>query len=244
MLNQKTITLLSLAESEAEVILQRNGGPLKRMVSLEGGLEKLIAKRRSQFYQMVSIGSETDCWPWIGCKFKPGPYIMEYGKATIFGYGTTAHRGSFLFSYGCIPSLSCVCHSCDNPACVNPNHLWLGTQRDNMDDCSEKGRVVRNPNKGEDHYAAKLTNAIVLEIRDMRASGMTLNAIGIHFGITYRQVISGGSKEEVEACLNHHWLAYVVSALYRSPFTECKTTVKSVAKCQVSVLLFAILVAP
>ena len=76
-----------------------------------------------------------ECWIWTASKNKKG-----YGR---FGFGSRAqlaHRVSWLLSNGEIPDGMLACHTCDNPPCVNPSHLWLGTQKDNVVDMSSKGR--------------------------------------------------------------------------------------------------------
>ena len=75
-----------------------------------------------------------------------------------------AHRVSWELANGPIPSGMCVLHRCDNPPCVNPVHLFLGTQHDNVIDMIAKGR--KNPACGENHGRAKLTAAAVREIRE------------------------------------------------------------------------------
>lgn len=98
-----------------------------------------------------------------------------------------SHRASWLIHYGEIPKLN-VLHKCDNTLCVNPHHLWLGTQKDNIQDCKQKGRI--NPvggrnQKGEGNYHAKLTQADVLEIRRKFASGKyTQIKLAIEFRVT------------------------------------------------------------
>lgn len=92
------------------------------------------------------------CWQWIGYKLKTG-----YGK---FTWGL-AHRYSWSVHRGEIPDGISVLHQCDNPSCVNPDHLFLGTQLGNMMDMQEKGRSAR----GEKQGSSKLTEAEVLEIR-------------------------------------------------------------------------------
>lgn len=86
--------------------------------------------------------SETECWPWIKGKDKDG-----YGKfSPRKGCTDRSHRfGWELFNQMAIPLGMQVCHTCDNPACQNPSHLFLGTHQDNMTDKVRKGRLVANP---------------------------------------------------------------------------------------------------
>ena len=77
----------------------------------------------------------TSCWEWTGAKVPKG-----YGKTSLNGNGSYVHRIMWQIEYGPIPRRMQVCHSCDNPPCINPEHLWLGTAKDNIRDSTEKGR--------------------------------------------------------------------------------------------------------
>jgi hypothetical protein len=86
--------------------------------------------------QFLSKTAKTgSCWLWLGSVNKDG-----YGKTKLAGKHMTTHRLSWIFHRGPIPEGLEVLHTCDNPPCVNPDHLWLGTNLDNQRDAAEKGR--------------------------------------------------------------------------------------------------------
>lgn len=96
------------------------------------------------------------CWEWTG-------YTRRYG---YFNNGTNvevSHRYSYKLHKGEIPDGMYICHTCDNPSCVNPEHLFLGTQKDNMQDMWEKGRG--NPPRGIRNSNARLTDEQVQQIK-------------------------------------------------------------------------------
>lgn len=106
---------------------------------------RYVPKPRStpadRFWERVQ--KTDDCWLWTGSTDKDG-----YGWFWVDGKTATAHRFSYaLHNDGAIPDGLYVCHSCDNPPCVNPDHLWLGTNQDNMDDCARKGRRRGRPKR-------------------------------------------------------------------------------------------------
>lgn len=120
----------------------------------------------------------TGCWLWLGRAQKGYGYVSRDGK------NLRAHRLSFEAYKGAIPDGYYVCHKCDTPACVNPDHLFLGTPGDNMRDMSRKGRGTYPP--GEANGRSKLTAAQVVAIR---ADNRTQQAIADEHGVA-RSVIS------------------------------------------------------
>jgi hypothetical protein len=91
-----------------------------------------------KFWKHVKKGKPNKCWKWTGLKDKDG-----YGKWSINYKSIRAHRYSYQIHKGNIPKNQHICHSCDNPSCVNPTHLWTGTPNDNIQDKVKKGRQYR-----------------------------------------------------------------------------------------------------
>ena len=87
-----------------------------------------------RFWSRVDKSGE--CWTWTGARTSYG-----YGKVSVGGRLEGAHRVAWAMAYGPVPDGLHVCHRCDNPPCVRPDHLFLGTQVDNMADAREKGRL-------------------------------------------------------------------------------------------------------
>jgi len=117
------------------------------------------------------------CWLWAAALDKDG-----YGKLRVGGRMLSAHRVSYELHNEPIPNGMCVCHCCDTRLCVNPTHLFLGTQADNNRDMTIKGR--QDTARGEASGTAKLTEADVLSIRALYATGgLTHRELAKRFGV-------------------------------------------------------------
>lgn len=133
-----------------------------------------------RFWSKVDIKGPDECWPWLAGKLKPGYGIfMMKGNVTL-----RAHRISFTLTNEQIPSGLDVCHKCDNPPCVNPNHLFLGTMQQNLKDASSKHRcaVQQHPEiiRGERNGSSKLNDEIV---RIIRKKEMSISVAARSFGV-------------------------------------------------------------
>ena len=109
-----------------------------------------------RFHSHCVIDEQTGCWIWMACLGR-----KNYGLFGFEGRLQPAHRVSYKLHKGPIPDGLLVMHSCDQPRCVNPEHLSVGTGVDNMQDCVRKGRI----NRGVQRYNAKLNDGLVREIR-------------------------------------------------------------------------------
>ncbi len=140
-----------------------------------------------RFWSKVDKRGPDECWPWIG-QVKSGGYGNITHGTRLFA----AHRVAYQLTHG-DESLSDlelqVCHSCDNRACVNPAHLFLGTNLDNLRDMRAKGRGYIPTGaefraRGEEHWKSKLTAAKVLEIRRRTRAGESNRDLAEEFGIS------------------------------------------------------------
>ena len=145
--------------------------------------DQFILDRHEVFMErfLAKIEVVGECWLWIGAKQNPRrSQPVGYGVMVVCPrprYAMLAHRLSWVFHHGLIPEGLGVLHKCDNPPCVNPDHHFLGDQKDNMEDCVTKGRKEY----GENHSRATLTESKVLEIRRLADSGVGLPEIASRF---------------------------------------------------------------
>ena len=135
------------------------------------------------------------CWTWTSCTNPAG-----YGVFRYHGAARLAHRVAWVFFRGPIQNGLCVLHQCDNPRCVNPAHLFLGTQADNVRDMDKKARRVSRPLFGDAHPRARLTSAAVVRIRSLYETGLGQKEIGSRLGVsqsTVSRVLRGAGWNHV-----------------------------------------------
>lgn len=161
-----------------------------------------------RFWKRVAKGAPEACWPWTASRTRAG-----YGQLQARRYSSqplTAHRVAWEVATGTAPGNLHVLHRCDNPACVNPEHLFLGTQRDNNEDRNRKQRTASGENNGavtkplqnpfvrdggsglrrEAHPMAKLTEEEVATIRRSYTGGRgQLKELGLRFRISSTHVL-------------------------------------------------------
>lgn len=165
---------------------------LRDQIKESAAIKPLFGRKRKtktetkewSFFRRIAFGA-TDCWHWVGNRNTLGYGVMPTGGL--------AHRYACELFHGVLPDGMVVMHSCDNPSCVNPDHLSIGTQADNIRDMERKGRANHSKVRGENNPKAKLTYA---SAEQMRQSGKTAKQLadmhGIGLSTAYR-VLNGVS---------------------------------------------------
>ena len=139
-----------------------------------------------RFLRKVRIDTGgTGCWQCLGAKLPRG-----YGRFYYEGRARYAHRVALQLLQGVrVPADRVVMHACDNPSCVNPDHLSVGTQRDNMRDASRKGRVVYTQDwTGERNPKAKMSDRDRTDLMHASSRGASNRALAQHYGVTITRV--------------------------------------------------------
>ena len=145
-------------------------------------MSTLARPLEERFWEKVDVRGGNECWEWRGARMPWGYGRLRVGNKKC----DYAHRVSYRLAFGGIPLGMFVCHRCDNPPCVNPQHLFVGTNLENRRDSVVKRRNRSPfPLRGEANHAAKLTVAQVLEIR--AAPGRPAD-IAARYGINWRTV--------------------------------------------------------
>lgn len=165
------------------------------------------------------VDTSGDCWIWVGTTVDHGYGQFSYGEKKV-----SAHRMSYqLFKEDFDPTF-CVCHICDNPSCVRPSHLFLGTQQENIDDMFTKGR--ESDRKGAAHPNAKLTNAGANTILSLYKEGISYHDLANRFGVSYSVVwklINGKTWNHLEKeFTNEESLQSEVEECEGHPRKECQ----------------------
>lgn len=140
---------------------------------------------KERFLSKVKINELSGCWEWIGSIHGNG-----YGRFNPLRKPMYAHRFSALLKYGIVRSDLDVCHTCDNRRCVNPNHLFIGTRKENMQDAARKGRTT----KGK-VFRSKLNQNEVITIREMLKNGCKTKDIADKYSVTTRTINSIRARE-------------------------------------------------
>lgn len=141
---------------------------------------------KETFKHKYIVNNETQCWEWCGAMNPAG-----YGNVRYKDEYTSSHRLSYILHYGDIKNKLWVLHKCDNRKCVNPEHLFLGTAKDNTQDMIKKNRqpdfetLCKNRSSGEKNGRSKLTLEMVRKIRILcKEKTLSLPEIGRLFDIT------------------------------------------------------------
>ena len=201
-LDMDALTLASGAHAEPDELTPE---ALDRHMCVMEASQKLVRR----FWSHVNQGAESDCWLWTGRTDEKGYGRISVGKRKNVG----AHRIAWELAVGAIPDRFCVLHRCDNPPCVNPRHLFLGTNTDNVHDRHAKGRSKNifpqgdthpaHIRRGQQHWCARLSDSDIQQIRQRREAGETVTRLAADYGVhhaTISRIARGIWRQEVE----HH----------------------------------------
>ena len=171
-------------------LLKRNKVGIRSQSEAQTKSLEIDDRDRNRFIQKVTVRGKSDCWDWTANIDSCG-----YGRFGFRQKLLSAHRFSWMLFVGEIPDKLHVLHHCDNPSCVNPDHLFLGTHQDNMTDRNCKGRQGGGSLKGETNPQCKHTVAEILEIRAMLKAGYKQKEIAIQFNTTQPVISNIGLRK-------------------------------------------------
>ena len=134
--------------------------------------------------------NEDGCWEWIGAT-----NVYGYGIISYESKQRRVHRLAYELEFGKIPTGMLVCHKCDNRRCCNPQHLFLGTYQDNVDDMRGKHRDAYGQNKGEINGASRLKSVDIPDIRRMLVDGHTKTYIGQIYNVSRKTITKIAAKQ-------------------------------------------------
>jgi uncharacterized C2H2 Zn-finger protein len=143
--------------------------------------EEMAAVR---FWNSINFDGDNGCWIWVGCTSEYGYGLISWKWPGRKSRSTLSHRVSWLLNMGEFDYSLDVLHKCDNPPCVRPSHLFLGTAADNMHDMDAKGRRRSKPSIGEKHPMSKLRDRDVVLIKSMLSAGDMVHDVARCFGVS------------------------------------------------------------
>jgi hypothetical protein len=153
-------------------------------------------RQQARFWSKVSVKSDSECWEWLGGKKHDGYGEIRWPTGERRSRVVGAHRVAYEIAKHNISPSDIVMHICDNPSCVNPQHLVIGTKRDNIVDMINKNRQGewhKGPRpiiKGAGHRNAKLSEKQVVEIYGLKKQGEPASLIAKKYGISMANVYS------------------------------------------------------
>lgn len=162
------------------------------MIVLNEFGQDYIKKLETRFWAKTQVNG--DCLEWTGAISSSGYGTIGVGRSSL-----KSHRVAFELVNGYLPPDAYVCHRCDNPRCVKPDHLFLGTAKDNIQDCVRKNR--RNTPKGADSSRARLTESDVVGIRLKHSAGQTQRSLANEYSVglsAIKHILHGRSWRHVE----------------------------------------------
>jgi hypothetical protein len=156
-------------------------------------LPTLTEKTIARHWARAGKRGDNECWLWTGNRTTIGYGVLYWRpKGNLY-----AHRVAYFLAYGVDPGAFHVCHRCDQPSCVNPAHLFLGTDADNVHDAIAKGRMLQGEKNGE----AKLTGGDIPQIRTLHATGKWTHCkLAAKFGVSQtaiRHILRGNTWKHI-----------------------------------------------
>ena len=150
------------------------------------------SQEQAHFWSRVSVGAQVVCWPWTGCVLPKGYGVITFHQRSLY-----AHRVAYSLTFGVSLVDLCVLHTCDNPRCCNPDHLFLGTDADNVADMHGKGRTAVGGMLPQTRLTADDVRAIRVRFATCNVSG---RALAREYGVaheTMRAITSGRTWKHI-----------------------------------------------
>lgn len=164
-------------------------GQPRRFIAGHQNRVRVYPSAEERFWAKVDKRGPDDCWEWTASCHDYG-----YGQFWTGEERISAHRFSYVLVHGEIADGAFICHTCDNPPCCNPAHLFAGQPKDNTKDMMEKGRHRPAPSIGESNPSAKLVASDVIEIRGLIEAHVPTRQIAERFGVSTALIRSIGKR--------------------------------------------------